>query len=137
MKRYYPFLLIILSLLISCGGDGGGVSSSKGEKSFVKITLGGSEKPFISFNQGSGFRGSSIPPEISKISFTISASDMTTVNKDVLIAGQSSITETFSIQNGDDRHFLCEAKNSSGTVLYKGESTADLDGTPVTLEDRK
>ncbi|MBI3582875.1 MAG: Ig-like domain-containing protein [Nitrospinae bacterium] len=59
---------------------------------------------------------------------------MTTVNKDVLVAGQLSITETFSIQNGSSRYFLIEAKDSSGTVLYKGDTTKDLDGTPVTLD---
>src|SRR3989338_3716307 len=136
MKRSILFLLAFTFTLtcLSCGG-GGGSSSTNGSKSLVQITLGGSGKPAFKSNSGTGgFRENTIPSDIYKISFTISAPDISTITKDVSVAGQSSITETFSIENGDNRYFLLEAKNTSGTVLYKGSTTVNLDGAPVTLD---
>ncbi|MBI3585302.1 MAG: hypothetical protein HY096_15300, partial [Nitrospinae bacterium] len=80
VKRTILTLALTLTCLLlnSCGGGGGGSSSTSGDKSFVKITLGGSGKPVIDSEQGTGFRENSIPSNIYKLSFTISASDMTT-----------------------------------------------------------
>ena len=138
-SHYEKVNLILLSLYLylnlSFRGGGGGSSSTNGSKSLVQITLGGSGKPAFKSNSGTGgFRENTIPSDIYKISFTISAPDISTITKDVSVAGQSSITETFSIENGDNRYFLLEAKNTSGTVLYKGSTTVNLDGAPVTLD---
>src|SRR3989338_2403219 len=134
MKRSILFFLAFTFTLtcLSCGG-GGGSSSTNGSKSLVQITLGGSGKPVLGIISDYA-EEKAIPSDIYKISFTISAPDISTITKDVSVAGQSSITETFSIENGNNRYFLLEAKNTSGTVLYKGSTTVNLDGAPVTLD---
>ena len=134
MKRTILLFLAFTFTLtcLSCGG-GGGSSSTNGSKSLVQITLGGSGKPVLGIISDYA-EEKAIPSDIYKISFTISAPDISTITKDVSVAGQSSITETFSIENGNNRYFLLEAKNTSGTVLYKGSTTVNLDGAPVTLD---
>ncbi len=57
---------------------------------------------------------------------------MPTITKDVLVAGQASITETFSVPNGNNWYFLVEAKDISGeVVLYRGYITVNLFGRPI------
>jgi hypothetical protein len=60
---------------------------------------------------------------------------MVKITRDVPVAGQSSITETFSVPNGNNRHFLVEAKNASGNTVFRPRNDvfANLDGQPVTL----
>ena len=147
--------LIILGFLTSCGSGGGGAvtsttSSSTAGNSLVSVTVGGSgqsaslraeKDTFLAraaLWMNKAIRSDSaiaaIPAPVNSITFTISASDMTTITKDVSVAGQTSITETFSVPNGNARNFLVAAKDSAGTVLYKGSTTANLDGSAVTLD---
>ena len=149
MKKLLIILLLgLLAINVSCGGGSG--SSSAGT-SLVTITVGDSgqsatlkvEKNTL-FAQARLFLKklvpdaafAAVPSEVYKIVFTISGPGMSTMTKDVLVAGQTSITETFSVPNGNDRDFRVEAEDSSNPpiVLYRGEALdIDLDGTPVTL----
>jgi hypothetical protein len=149
MKKLLLMILVLalLAININCGGGGG--SGGSAGTSLVTITVGDSmqtaslkvekntlfaqAKIFVRNLIESDFAVAAIRQGVDKIVFTIAASDMATITKEVLVAGQTSITETFSVPNGNDRYFLVEAKDSSGTVLYRGSTTADLDGTPITL----
>jgi len=131
MKRHYLYVFVyfiaIITLLTSCGGGGGGSSSSDSGTSVVTIAIGES-------NQTAKASASSIPTSVYRIVFTISASDMETIKKEVVVSGQSSITESFIVPNGSNRYFLVEALDSSGTVLYEGSTYTSLDGSDVTLD---
>lgn len=83
----------------------------------------------------SGVATAAIPKDVTHILFTISAPDMTTITRIVPVTDQAFITEFFTVPNGNNRHFVIEAKNSSGVTLYRPlrEFYANLDGQPVTL----
>ncbi len=146
---YISISLLALTLLASCGGGGKGSSASSAGSSVVSITVGGSgqtaklklERNTFLAQAKLWFGGliktdaavAAIPSNVSKIAFTISASDMTTITREVPVSGHVSITESFTVPNGNNRYFLVEAKNTSGTVLYKGSTTVTLDSTTVTL----
>jgi len=151
MKRHYLliiFNLLILTFLASCGSGSG--SSAGSGTSLVTITIGNSGKTasikverdtflvqakmFLKDLIKPDSAIAAIPADVSNVAFTISAADMTTITKDVLVSGQTSITETFSVPNGSGRYFLIEAKNSAGKILYSGSASANLDGTPITLD---
>ncbi|MBI4689247.1 MAG: Ig-like domain-containing protein, partial [Nitrospirae bacterium] len=148
MKRYYLIIIALITLifLISCGNSS---YSGSGGTSLVTITVGDGKVARLEIEkntllaQAKNFLAdllkpdsavAAIPSDISNVSFTISASDIITITKEVLISGQTSVTETFSVPNGSNRYFLVDAKNSVGKVLYSGSSTADLNGTPITLD---
>ena len=137
------FALVIMN--IHCGG--GSTSSSK-NTSLVTITVGSSGqtaalriepetflvklKAFFK-NRTQNPAYASIPSSVHKIMFTIAGPDMSTMTKDVFIAGQSQIRESFSVPNGKNRYFLVEAKDISGRILYRGDTATDLEGKPVFL----
>src|SRR4030065_1085715 len=136
MKKLLMILLLaLLTIYINCGGGSGSGSSAK--TSLVTVTIGGSGSGQAT---GSFFKKlmsdvatEAIPSNVYKIVFTIAAPGMSTITKDVFVAGRESITETFSIPNGNNWYFLVEAKDISGeVVLYRGSTTVNLYG-PVTL----
>jgi protocatechuate 3,4-dioxygenase beta subunit len=155
MKRHYLKILSIfvlcLGILASCGGGGAGSSSSSvsSGSSLVSLSVGGSgqtaslkiEKNTLFVQAKKWFNDlintdeviAGIPSNVSTITFTISAPDLTTITKTDLVSGQSSITETFTVSNGNSRHFAIYASDSNGAVLYTGSSDADLNGSAVTL----
>jgi hypothetical protein len=129
----FMIIAFTLMMLASCGGGGGeGSSSFSRGSSVVNITVGGD-------GQTAGIKTqktvlAAIPADVATISFTISASDIATIRKDVPVSGQASITETFTVDNGSSRYFLAEAKNAAGRVLYRGSAYADLNGGTVPLD---
>lgn len=128
-------LLILLSILgvaiiyISCGGSGDLPSAGT-----TKVTINLGELQSIS-KEKSGIlkETATIPAEVVSIRFTISAPDMVTIQKIIDVAGRTSITETFEIPNGQNRHILVEALDARGNVIYRGETTINLNGGYVTL----
>ncbi|MBI5195507.1 MAG: YncE family protein, partial [Nitrospirae bacterium] len=70
--------------------------------------------------------------DVASIRFTISASDMSTITRTVSYSG-GTVSESFNVPNGSNRRFLVEALNSSGSVIYNGETTTNLNGSAVTL----
>ena len=138
MKKLLMILLLaLLTININCGGGSGSGSSAK--TSLVTVTIGGSGSGQAT--TGSFFKKfmpdmatEAIPSNVYKIVFTIAAPGMSTITKDVLVAGRAAITETFSIPNGNNWYFLIEAKDISGeVVLYRGSTTVNLYGRQVTL----
>lgn len=136
MKKLLMILLLaLLTININCGGGSG--SKGSAGTSLVTINVGNSssgQAMSLIHKKSIPYVGiAAIPSNVYKIVFTIAAPGMPTITKEVLVAGQASITESFSIPNGNNRYFLVEAKNASGDVLYRGDITANLFGEPVTL----
>ena len=149
MRRVLLSLFAVLLLTIVAGCGEGGSSSKSTASSLVSITIGGNgqtgsiktEKNTLIARAGLLIRRAlttaaalaAIPPDVTHIVFTISAPDITTITRDVLISGQASVTETFTVPNGKNRRFMVEAKDSSGKVLFRKEATSNMDGMPVTI----
>ena len=150
MKRIWllGFILVLVTMLAACGGTSG---SGNVGASQVSINVGNSGKTAsLGINKNSffarlgkiitnavtpGSATAAIPSDVTHILFTISAPDMTTISRDVPIAGQESISETFSVPNGQNRHFVIEAMNESGRVVYQPirDYYINLDGQPQTI----
>ena len=146
------FIIIAFALMIltSCGDGGGdGSSSLSSGSSLVTITVGdGGQTASLKIQKNTLLAWAirhindlvrpnaaiaAIPAEVATIAFTISASDIETIRKDVPVLGQTSITETFTVPNGSNRFFLVEAKDAGGVLYYSGSTYADLNGGTVTL----
>jgi len=130
MKRIFPYFVIIFVLLIglNCGGGSGGSGkiSIKGT-SPVTITM--------SFKKTSKTNNTSLKEFATKIidiRYTVTGADMEVITGTVPVVGDV-VEIALSIPNGLQRHFLLEALDNTGFVLYKGDSYADLNGTPVTI----
>ncbi|MEW6068143.1 MAG: hypothetical protein AB1610_07625 [Nitrospirota bacterium] len=152
MKKYYLLniiaILIIIAFLISCGSDTI-PSNSNTNTSLVSITVGSDGKTAsLKIEENTLFARAkmffkkmlrpdevvaAIPTNVNKIVFLIAASDMTSITREVTVSGQTSITENFTVPNGNNRHFVVDAYDFSGTILYSGDSFSNLDGTDVTL----
>ncbi|MBF0518280.1 MAG: hypothetical protein HQK92_00995 [Nitrospirae bacterium] len=145
-------LVIIFVSLTSCGNGGDGSSgASSGSSSDSKSSSGSgssastnSAQTPVTITLGSGTTSSSlaknfstmsasIPSNITTITIKVSASDMTTIEQSVSVAGQSSVTTTLYVPNGSNRYFEVLALDSSSAVKYKGYTTSDLSGASVTL----
>lgn len=151
--------LAILILASACSEGGGSSSSGVGSSSGGGGDSGGSSLVTVSVSTGTQeaqvrirensilIRGAialnefltpksataAIPSSVNQIVFTISASDMDTMTKTVDVEGQTEITESFSLDNGDERRFMVEALDSAGTVIYSGSEVVDLDGSDISL----
>ena len=123
MKRATALIIITLAMatIFGCGGGSGQVSSGT---STVKITIAGLARE----GAHSGVNAQS--SVVASIKFTISAPDMDTITRTVQVAGTDTITESFVVPNGSNRHFLAAAFASDNSVLSQGDALADLDGTP-------
>jgi hypothetical protein len=122
-KTYIIIILSILTMLaLSCGSS---KNASSGITA-VSITIGSAKTAALTTQ--------SIPGGIHSIRFTISAPDMTAIVRIVFISNQDVITESFDIPNGLNRHFLVEAVNSEGDILFTGDAYADLDGTAKSID---
>ncbi len=135
MKKllFMTLILTFLTANASCGG-GDGSSANTSDKTTVTISLGEAR---IASHAGGGLLSatSTIPSElgVTSIKFTISATDMVTIERVISVAGRTTISESFEVPTGANRHFLVEAMDASGNVLYRGETFANLDGTPTSL----
>lgn len=146
--------LVIVAFLSSCGGGGGGggggsSSGGSGGISNVSITVGGSgQTAKVSANKNIFFAKAErflkkllpnsaiagIPSSVSRIVIAISASDMKTITDDFPVpSGITEITKTYSVTNGSSRIFTISEFDSSGYLVYRGETTASLNGGAVDL----
>ncbi len=76
---------------------------------------------------------SEIPPAVTSIRLTVSAPDMNPLQQVIDVAGRSSVSLSFELQNGQNREFVAEALDASNNVLYRGDIFANLTGTPLHL----
>ena len=130
MKRLCAIVLFVLMAMnLSCGG--GGSSSLSSGTTNVTIALGNTKAADL--NGKLLTESASIPPEVASIRFEISAPDMATIERIVPVNGQVSLSETFTVPNGSNRHFIVDARDAAGHVNYTGDAYADMNGTAVTL----
>jgi hypothetical protein len=148
-RPFALFLLIILTALTAgCGGSGsatGNVGTST-----VTINVGDSGRSAsITIGKGSilaranrlireftapSVATAAIPSEVTRIVFTISAPDMTTITRESDVAGRPTISESFTIPNGINRTILVQALDPQGRVLYQGSRIVNLGGISVTID---
>lgn len=133
-KRMIKLLMIISLILAAAGvsGCGGGNTSSNASDSLVTINI----SRAITTSRATGRLVSSsaiIPAEIVTIMFNISAADMAAIERTVYVDSKAVISESFMVPNGKNRRFSVAALDASGNILYKGETYADLDGSPAHL----
>lgn len=146
-------ILAMGTMIVSCGG-GGSSETTTSKTSLVTLVVGGNgqtasiiienntifaqarifAKKMLHLNN-SAF--AAIPEGVAKIGFSIRAPDdpdfVPPKIEDVGVSGQDNITKILYVKNGNNRHFIVEAKDKPGNVLYRGEQIANLNGTPVTL----
>lgn len=123
MKRATALIIItlVMATIFGCGGGSGQVSSGT---STVKITISGLAREGA--HSGVNARSSAV----ANIQCIISAPDMDTITRNVPVTGDT-ITESFAVPNGSNRHFLAKALASdTTTILSEGDVFSDLDGTP-------
>jgi hypothetical protein len=137
MKKLIIALAIsILSLLvitnINCGGSGGGSVKSKDETTTVTITIG--EIKTAAEVEGGKVTTAQIPTYVTSMRFLISAPDMETIQRVTPVNGKTSITESFEVPSGDNRHITVDALNSTENVLYAAERDINLHGQHTTID---
>ncbi|MBI4849380.1 MAG: hypothetical protein HY808_12540 [Nitrospirae bacterium] len=148
MKKILTAIIfsIIAISFFACSSGGGGKSGSDTSLVTVKVSDGGKtasmaiEKNTVfaqvkRFFEGlikSGEAFAAVPSGVAKISFTVSASDMTTMTRDVT-SWQSDVVESFDVPNGSQRRFQVSAYDSNNTLRYTGEKYEDLDGSNKTV----
>jgi len=127
MKRIFVLPLAVFLLLMIQGCSSGGPNSSGSTN--VTIAVGSAAKASPSRAPGAA------APAFASIRFTISAADIADpIVRTVAYTGSGTVQESFLIPNGADRHFLVELLDADGNVLYSGEATASLLGSPVHLD---
>lgn len=117
----YLFILTLAAVAASCSNGGG--SGHRGLSS-VTLAIGG--------GSGAGARHL-VPPLVATVTITITGADMTTIAATVPVTPPADVNLTFSVPNGTGRTFAVEARDAGGVAAYRGSATADLDGTPVTV----
>ncbi|MBI5641520.1 MAG: fibronectin type III domain-containing protein, partial [Nitrospirae bacterium] len=133
MKKFLImlFLTALVANNMSCGS--GGSSSNTPGKTMVTLTLGQQKAVAFSGPQPRG-TASSIPSSVVEVIITISAPDMDTIQEIIPVSsGQTSLSVTIDVPNGLNRHFVIEGRDAAGNVLFRGETYADLNGSPITL----
>jgi len=132
MKKFFILLSMFTLLNIYCSG--GDISSSKTSAGNTTVTISlGETRASVQQTDFSTLVTSSIPVSVTDIRFMISAPDMATIERVVSVSGRTKISESFEVPNGTNRHFLVEAIDQTGIVIFKSETFADLSGEPVKL----
>lgn len=125
MKKLFAIVILGLAVISMIGCGGGGTSASLSDKTTVTINIG--------TTSASAKAIAGIPPNISKIGFSVSGPDMETITRTVSTEGRTVISETFEVPNGLHRHFILKAMDTAGMVVYIGDTYANLHGVPVHL----
>lgn len=153
IKRFLVYAgmgILVFLFLASCGGGGGGGGASG--SSLVSITVGGDAQTAVLKAEKNTFFAraliwfdrliksndeavAAIPIGVTKVVITITASDMSTISRDVVVTpGQSAITETFTVPNGQQRFFNVRSFDISDDLLYEGSAYANLNGNSIVLD---
>jgi hypothetical protein len=139
--------LLLLAALLTTEGCGSSTTGTK-SSSMVTVTIGNNKSVSLTIRPAtllaraelqlrrawrSGVAVAGIPAAVKKIVITVSAPDMTTITRTILVVGQLEITDTFEVPNGTGRHFKIEAFNSEGRLIYFAEASRDVNGAPVEI----
>ena len=132
--RYLQFIgLMVLSLMIlSCSGGLGNsddLSRTGSGTATVIVNVGGRDGSSIAAPEQA-------PAGVASVRFYITGSDMDPIERTVLVTG-TSVSETFDVPIGPNRHFEVFAYTANGTLYYYGDAYADLEvgagGEPVSV----
>ena len=127
MKRIYVLPLAVFLVLMIQGCGSGGSNSSGSTNVTIAVGPASTASPSMA--------PATAAPSFAAIRFTISAADMADpIVRTVPYTGSGTVQESFLIPSGADRHFLVELLDGGGVVLYRGEATASLLGSPVHLD---
>ncbi|MBI4844423.1 MAG: InlB B-repeat-containing protein, partial [Nitrospirae bacterium] len=133
-KRFRWHAAIVLAAFffaVSCGGGGGsgGGSGSGISSGTTSVTINLGRR-----NSVSGYSTLAADPnDVNHVRCVVSAPDMETLDTTVDVAGSASIQLHLNVPNGNNRKFEIFAYDSENGLLYYGTSTANLNGTAVTL----
>jgi len=123
--KYLLYLSVIAMMflsIVSCGGSSGGQGGGDGGYTTVSISFGHSN------SSSAGLSAQQVPPAVSYIRIYITGPRMAPME---IITSNDSVS--IEVPNGSDRHFEIFAYDVNDVLLYYGDTYADLDGTPVTL----
>lgn len=126
-KSIYGILLGIV--ILCCIGCGGGSSSGLSGMTAVTIEFGSRQ---TAAREGHLAAAKGIPADVVLVKITVTAPDMKTIETTIVPAGDP-VSQTLEVPNGLNRRFVIEAFNAEAVALYRGESFANLDGTPATI----
>ncbi|MBI5140848.1 MAG: hypothetical protein HZA20_01485 [Nitrospirae bacterium] len=133
MKKLSAVVILVAGLFILISCSRGPASEPVGGTSRVTIAVTNGQ-PAADANRS--VRAASIPSDVAKMVFSISATDMIEITRETVVSGGVEISEAFEIPIGAARRFEARAYDGIGTLLFSGEKLADLDGSPkdVTIE---
>ncbi|HSR11996.1 MAG TPA: CARDB domain-containing protein [Thermodesulfobacteriota bacterium] len=129
-RTLLTLLLVLLGSQIQCGG--GGVDSSTASATRVEVTVGGTRTASVE-SRALLMETDQIPSSVSTIRITITAPDMETILRSIPTDGRPSLTEAFQVKPGPNRLFTVEALDSTGTVIYRGETRVDVGALAMAL----
>jgi hypothetical protein len=124
----YACLIIVVLMLVSCGGSGGSGDITAGldsDRTSVLINLG------LRDMESGTLSSQAIPSSVSTIVIRISAPDMSTIERTINVAGMSEVMVEIEVPNGANRLIEVFAYNSINALVFSGSSFFDADGTPV------
>ena len=142
MKKLSAVLLLFagLFILISCSPGPSDTPSAGSTVASSGASPSGTSRVTITVSAGAGRyaqgasrynrSAASIPADVVKMVFSIDAEDMTAITRETAVSASEAISEAFDIPNGSARRFEAKAYDSNGTLLFSGETLADLDGSP-------
>lgn len=126
MKLSNHVILFVFSIFIlSCSGGGSEGDIARSSNGTTSVTL--------NVGQQSGSAQSvpqAVPASVTSMNCRVSGSDMSVINAPIDV---SSDTATINVPSGSARHFEIFAYDVTGTLIYFGETTADLFGASANL----
>lgn len=141
LKKYFirfstPAMLIalalLLSLTVSCGGGGGSLSS---DSTAVTINLGQRERIARDFSI-QALPAPVIPDSVASVVIKVTGPSMTPIMRIINIYDFTVLNELIPVPSGRDRLFeviAFDETDGNGILLFKGNVSANLTGTPVSL----
>lgn len=135
------FLCLVLFLFSGCGAGGsggGGSSGGGGGDSYTTSVSVNLNVPSASKSSASSalFSTAAVGSSgaVSSIAIEISGPDMGTINDTFGVSPGTTVSKTYDVPTGTGRTISVRAYSGSGDLLYEGEVTIDLSGTPVTVD---
>lgn len=77
--------------------------------------------------------GAYIPSIVANVRLTVTAGDMTSIERTEPTTGLDSVSMTVDVPVGMNRNFLVQGLSSAGAVVFSGQVAADLTGAPLDL----
>jgi len=119
---YIKIILINLLIFIVVSCSENPINSNKNDLSNIKmdISITDDEQRVDGSNEMSKLA------VITKVTVTVSGSDMSTITKDLTEGAQGSFSGTIDVPKGDERTFVVEAKDAVNIVQYEGSTSKNI-----------